>query len=77
MEKKNIPHPGLTRKDVEKLLKESKKVLSFGGEKYIAMHKSVVAEILENHRIQAELKAKDHTIIGSSMVRTRKKSKNS
>lgn len=73
MKKKNIPYPGLTRKDVEKLLKESKVVSTFVNDAYVKQSKSMLREIEDQHRRNAEKLAMDNQIIGSSQVRTRKK----
>lgn len=42
---RNIPYRGMKNSEVKKLLKSSKKISSFVGPAYVAMHKSVVSEI--------------------------------
>lgn len=42
---KNIPHKGMTRAELKKLLKQPKSVTSFAGPQYVAMHKSIIQEI--------------------------------
>ena len=73
MKKKNIPYPGLTRKDALKLLKESKVVSTFVNDAYVAQHESMLREIEDQHRRNAEKLAHDNTIIGSGLIRVRKK----
>ena len=42
---RNIPYRGMKNSEVKKLLKSSKKMSSFVGPAYVALHKSVVSDI--------------------------------
>lgn len=67
------PYPGMTKKEYKRLLKKSKVILSFVGEKYVKQHQSMIREIEGQHRRNSQKLARDNTIIGSALVRTRKK----
>ena len=69
----NAPYPGITKKEYEKLLKESRVVPTFVNDAYVKQSKSMLREIEDQHRRNAEKLAHDNTIIGSSLVRARKK----
>ena len=66
------PTPGMTKKEYKKLLKKSKVILSFVGDKYVKQYSNMIREIEEQHRRNAEKLACDSTIIGSSLARVRK-----
>ncbi len=76
MKKKTTPYPGMTKKEYKKLLKKSKVVLTFANEKYVRQYKSMISEIEEQHRRNAQKVANDKEIIGKGLVRVRKKEEN-
>lgn len=71
--KGKTPYPGMTKKEYKRLLKESKVVSSFVGEKYVLQYESMIREIEDQHRRNAQKLAQDNTIIGNSLTRVRKK----
>lgn len=71
--REKVPYPGMTKKEYKKLLKKSKVVLSFVGEKYVEQYHSMIREIEEQHKRNAEKLATDKEIIGSSLARIKKK----
>ena len=71
--KGKTPYSGITKKEYKKLLKQSKVVSTFVNEEYVRQSKSMIREIEEQHRRNAEKLARDNTIIGSNLVRVRKK----
>ena len=62
------PYSGITKKEYEKLLKESRVVPTFVNDAYVKQSKSMLREIEDQHRRNAEKLAHDNTIIGSSII---------
>ena len=71
--KGKTPYPGMTKKEYKRLLKESKVVSSFVGEKYVLQYESMIREIEDQHRRNAQKLAQDNTIIGNSLTKKKKK----
>ena len=65
--KGKTPYPGMTKKEYKRLLKESKVVSSFVGEKYVLQYESMIREIEDQHRRNAQKLAQDNTIIGNNL----------
>ena len=64
---RNIPYEGMKSSDVKKLLKSSRKLSSFVGPTYVAMHKSVVSEIQAQKDRNAKAAQRSlHSTINSS-----------
>lgn len=70
---KQTPYPGMTKKEYKRLLKESKVVSTFVNDAYVRQSKSMIREIEDQHRRNAQKLAQDNTIIGNSLTRVRKK----
>lgn len=71
---KKPPHYSMSRKNLENLLKTSKKVKSFVGPKYTDQYQSMIREIEEQHQRNAEKMARTRNeVIGSGLARIRKK----
>lgn len=51
----NIPYKGFSAKEVERLLKNSQKISSFVGQRYVAKHDSVIREIQQQKLRQKQL----------------------
>lgn len=71
--KRKAPYPGMTKKEYKELLRKSKVVLSFVGEKYVKQSKSMIREIEEQHRRNDEKLTRDNKVIGSGFERLRKR----
>ena len=67
------PYPGMTKNEYKRLLKKSKVVLSFVGEKYVKQYPSMMREIESQHRRNAEKLVKDNIKIGDLVVKNKKK----
>lgn len=60
--KKATSYPGMTKKEYQRLLKKSKVVLSFVGEKYVKQSESMIKEIEEQHKRNDLKLVKDKSI---------------
>ena len=69
--KKKRPAKGMTRCEVDKLLKSSHLVSSFVGDAYIEKYKSLISEIEEQHRRNAQKLAMNDKAIGKALIRKR------
>lgn len=71
---KKPPHYSMSRKNLESLLKTSKKVKSFVGPKYMEQYQSMIQEIEEQHqRNEKKMARTRNEVIGSGLARIRRR----